>query len=211
MTRAQILLLSAVVVGACVLVPIIGARRWRTHDTAARATWWWLLLASVLSLVILATTLRGIRNAALAWATFPLYAFVGLRALLALHPHARVRTITWIAFAAYCVTWAVTGVPTEGFSSIAGPLLWVILCCVAGTVLILRMHVTRAPLHDFGVLVAIAVIVTYLPALALEPLSAMLHPTRPELVLRLWIGRQVLAVLGSFLFIWAYLARPAAR
>lgn len=211
MTRTQLLLLSVVVVGSSILVPVVGARRWRAHDTATRATWWWLLLAAVLNLMMLATTLRGIRNAALAWAAFPLYAFVGLRALLALHPHARIRTITWIAFAAYCVTWLVTGVPTEGFSSIAGPLLWMLLCGVAGAVLILRMQVTRAPLHDFGVLVAIAVMVTYLPALALEPLSTVLHPTQPDLVLRLWIGRQVLAVLGSFLFIRAYLARPAAR
>jgi len=200
--------IAALTLVACWLAPAIGARRWRAMDPAERAVWWWLLLGAVLNTLLYATTLRGIRNAPLAWATFPLYGFVGLRGLLTLEPRPRVRTVSWAGFALYCVLWLVTGVPRNDFSSYAGPLLWVLLCSLATVILVRRMGETRTPLHDVGTLIAIGLLITYLPIIALEPLGTMIYAESPQLFTRLWHGRIVLAIAGSLIFAWAYLPHP---
>ena len=77
--------------------------------------------------------------------------------------------------------------------------------------LVSRLKVIDHPLRDFNALVALGVLITYLPSLALEPLGATLYPAKADLVLLLWRARQICTILGLFLFLRAYIvAGPAS-
>lgn len=198
-----------------VVVPIIimlgswivvypGARTWRENDAGRKAVWWWLLLGALLNTALYVSGLLGHRNQTFAWATYPLYAAVGIRALAALRPADRVRTALWAAYGIYCAVWLATGSPEGGFSSISAPLLWLLLSLAATAVLITRLRVARAPLRDFAALIAIGTLVAYLPSLAFDPLGTILYPERPELFFLLWQGRLLLHLAGVAIWFRAF-------
>jgi len=181
-----------------------GIRRWKQLDSGQKATWCWLLMAAVFNSGMSILTNLGYPTMLLGWATYPIYAAVGTYALTALRPADRIRNWLWIGFGGYCLVWLIAGSPGRGFPSVSAPLLWLLLSLCATTLLISRLRETRAPLGDFGALIAIGTLVSYLPSIALEPLGTIIYPSNPDLFQALWRGKEALHVIGAAIWFRAF-------
>ena len=192
-----------------VLPVVLGGIRFRVLSPAFRMLWGWLLFGLMVSTSMWVSGARGQKTGMIMQLTFPVFATLGLRAIGMLSDSATVRRWCSITTVGYLVFWGWRFLQHEAkhdYSLFTGPVLWVILT-VASAALI-RVRLAASPPNAFRdpVLVsAIAVLVSYAPLAALEPVSAALNGKHPDLIMVLWFGKSVLMIGATTLFSLVYL------
>lgn len=201
---------AALAAGATIAsgLPVIaGAAARRSESTGIRLLWWWLATGFIMNLIMASLALRGMRTVTFALGALPVLAWLGIATMSELTQRRWVTRVNLAAVIGFSVWWGMCVIRQEyrtDFTAYSAPVLSVILT-LASVFLILTRLTRRSsePLRDFGVLTGVAVLVTYAPMAAIEPLSSMLFEGNRELVRALWGARAMLLICGSLLFAYA--------
>lgn len=192
-----------------ILPVILGGIRFRVLSPAFRMLWGWLLFGFMVSISMWVSGSHGQKTAMITQLTFPVFATLGLRTIGMLSESPAVRRWCNIATVGYLLFWGWRFLHDEAkhdYSLFTGPVLWVILTVASAT--LIRVRLSASPpnvFRDPGLVTAIAVLVSYAPLAALEPVSAALDGKHPDLVLMLWFGKAVLMMVATTLFTLVYL------
>lgn len=193
---------SAVLVAAVPVV--IGIVGWSSRDRGFRWLWIWLAFGLAVNVVMWRMGAQSQRTSVLVQLTYPVFATLGLCTIATLAGSRRITGWCGVAGAAYLLFWLWRMLHREAdgdFSIYTGPVLWMVLTVGAIAMTVSRLRtLTSSPLRDPVVIVGFAVLVSYAPGAALEPLSGMIWTSHPELTYILWIVRSCLLIIGSLLF-----------
>lgn len=170
--------------------------------------WCWLAFGLVLNATMVHLASEGRRTAMLMQVTLPIFASLGFLTTGLLTSKRGIRVWCLIGATSYLVFWSWRFLQREAdsdFSLYTGPVLWVLLTITAATVIWARMSdAPPQPLRDPVLVTGLAVLVSYAPVAALEPVSALLFATDPDLTFVLWIARSCVLIVGSLLFTLAF-------
>lgn len=197
---------SAAVVTA--LPVVLGLRGLSARSPGFRWLWIWLAFGFVLNIFMWVMGSQNQRTTVLVQLTYPIFAILGLASIAVLAGSRRVAGWCALGVAAYLPFWLWRLLQREAdsdFSVYTGPVLWMMLTLGAIALIVARLReATASPLRDPVVIVGFAVLVSYAPGAALEPLSDMLWASHHDLTYVLWIARSCLVTIGSLLFTLAF-------
>lgn len=187
------------------IIPVaVGVFRFRPRLRELKILWAWLGLGVVSNFAMTISGVRAVQNSGIAQVGYLVLGLLGLYAIGELVPAVDLRRWVYLAMALYAPIWVwrhAAGEATEPFSRVAGPVLWVLLTCAAALLVGSRLrHVNVVPHRDPGILTGFAMMVSYAPSAALEPVSFELYGRDPELTTWLYVARGVLLVIGAVLF-----------
>ncbi|HRP08974.1 MAG TPA: hypothetical protein PLL69_10860 [Gemmatimonadales bacterium] len=157
--------------------------------------------------------INGIWNVALTQIGFPFLAWLGLDAIGALAESGRVRSVLRVVAVCYIVWWAWWLVDSEwvksGFAIHNGPMLSAVLSLGALILMGIRLRdMDRQPWRDPGLVAAMAILISYLPGVALEPVWAEAFGVDPEVSRRIAGWRLNMVSVGYLLFTAAFMVQP---
>lgn len=205
MTRlALVLALARGVVVISALPVLIGLGGFRTRPPGFRILWGWLALGLAVNTAMWVASSQAVKTNMLTQLTFPLYATLGLASIGMLSGSALFRRWCSITAIGYLLFWGYRFLHDEAandFSLYTGPVLWMILTVAAAA--LIRVRLLESPpsfLRDPVSVSALAVLVSFAPAAAIEPVSAAIYMTHPDLTLALWLVRTLLLGAGYLLF-----------
>lgn len=210
MTALQLLRVVATTgVIASILPVAVGIFRFRPRARELKVLWVWVALGVVSNLAMTVTGSRAVQNSGIAQVGYLVLGMLGLYAILAFIPSSDLRRWVYGGMALYVPIWVwrvAAGEAAEPFSRVAGPVLWVLLTCASALLVGSRLEKsTEFPHRDPGILTGIAMMVSYAPAAALEPVSFELYRHDPILTTWLYVARGVLLVIGAALFTLVFL------
>lgn len=189
-----------------VIVGLIGLR---SRPPAFRALWGWLAFGLLLNILMWRLADQGQRTALLTQLSLPVFASLGMYAGSTCTASITLRRWCLLATISYVLFWGwrfMHAEATGDFSLYTSPVLWMILTITAAWIIAVRLAESPAnPLRDPILIAAMAILVSYAPAAALEPVSAALYASHRDLTLVLWIGKTWLLITGYLLFSLAYL------
>lgn len=195
-------------VAASVVPVAVGTARLRHRSSSMQVLWVWLALGMLTNLAMTVSTLRSRETSLIAQLAFLGLGLLGLYSLTRLIAGPLQRW-GYATMALYLPIWLwrfSSGEASDAFSRVSGPVLWILLTAVAALLVGSRLsNLTSHPLRDPGVLVGFAVMISYAPGAALEPVSFQLYSSHPELTLWLYTARAVLLIAGYGLFTLAFL------
>jgi hypothetical protein len=187
---------------------LAGLLHWAGRDRGFRWLWIWLAFGFVLNIVMWVMGAQSQRTTVLVQLTYPIFAILGLGSIAVLAGSRPVAGWCALGVAAYLPFWLWRLVQREAdgnFSVYTGPVLWMMLTLGAIALIVARLRESAAsPLRDPVVIVGFAVLISYAPGAALEPLSDMLYASHRDLTFVLWIARSCLVTIGSLLFTLAF-------
>jgi hypothetical protein len=191
------------------MVPVaLGMARLRQRTPPMRVLWVWLALGMLTNLAMTVSALRSRETSLISQLTFLGLGLLGLYAVTGFVTGAG-RRLCYAAMVIYVPIWSwrfLAGEAGDSFSRVSGPVLWILLTGVAALLVGSRLpSLEGRPLRDPGMLVGFAVMVSYAPAAALEPVSFQLFSGHPELTRWLYAARGLLLIVGYFLFTLAFL------
>ncbi|MDX2262274.1 MAG: hypothetical protein SFU84_11315 [Gemmatimonadales bacterium] len=188
---------------------VVGLFGFRSRPLAFRALWGWLAFGLVLNVFMWRMAGHGQRTALVTQLSLPIFATLGLYAASRLTTSRRAIRWCLLATISYVLFWGwrfMHAEATGDFSVYTSPVLWMILTITAVWIIAVRLADSPAnPLRDPILIAAMAILVSYAPAAALEPVSAALYASHRDLTLVLWIGKTWLLIVGYFLFTLALL------
>ncbi len=196
--------ISLVATCSSILPVVVGLIGYKTRPVAFRVLWGWLVFGMVLNLGMAVLGRLHIKTVMLVQLTLPVYAALGLYAIGMLSASASIRRWCTVATVGYVLFWGgrfLLDEASRDFSPYTGPVLWMILT-VASAALI-RVRLSDAPpnlLRDPVLTTAFAILVSYAPAAALEPVSLALYGNHRDLIFHLYSGRGLLLIAGYVLF-----------
>lgn len=196
---------------AASFAPVVAGRRgWHSRSLGERLLWWWLTLGALTASAMAVLSVNGIRNVGIAQVTFPLFGWLGLGAMGALSGTPVIRQLMQLVALCYLGWWAFWTIDPawaqSGFAVHSGTMLWILLSVGGVVLLAVRLRdITRQPWRDPLVLVAIAVLVSYLPGAALEISWANIYADDPETARLLSRARGLLSLMGYLLFTAAFI------
>lgn len=194
---------------ASALPVAVGSIRIAARAAAFQYLWFWMVFGFALNFAMMGLADSGLRTATITQLTYPVFAGLGLLTVSRLSDARFVRRWCLVGGIGYFIFWGWRFLNREAsadFSLYTGPVLWMLLTLAAAATIGSRM--SRSPSHLFRdpVLIAgLAILVSYAPGAALEPVSAALYDSHRELTLALWIGRTWLVIFGYLLFSLAFL------
>jgi hypothetical protein len=189
---------------ASILPVVVGAIRYNRRPTAFRVLWGWLLFGMSLNFGMAVLAMLRIKTAMLMQLSFPFFAALGLYVVGSLSGSAAIRRWCTVTTVSYVTFWGWRFFHDEAskdFSPYTGPVLWMILTVASAA--LLRVRLSESPpqlLRDPVLTTALAILVSYAPAAALEPASLALYSSHRELIVVLWCVRGLLLVAGYVLF-----------
>ncbi len=193
--------------GASLLPVANGLRRACRLDTSQRVLLSWLTIAVLLNYVEWAIGSRGHQTLWLQHLSYPGYGALGLEMLGRFANEARLLRMARLGGLAYLAVWTALMFTLEdgsAFSGYAGPILWFMLSAASAGLLMRHIRSrTEVAFRDPVLLTGVATLLSYAPAIALEPLSKALYAQQPGLVLALWESRAALLIIGAFLYAFA--------
>ena len=193
----------------CSALPVIlGGIRFRALSPAFRMLWSWLLFGLMVSISMWVSGARGQKTAMITQLSFPVFATLGLRTIGMLSDSSSVRRWCTLTTVGYLLFWGWRFLHQEAkhdYSLFTGPVLWVILTVASATLIRVRLAASPPNLFRDPVLIsAIAVLISYAPLAALEPVSAALGKEHLQLTMALWVGKTVLVIFATILFTLVY-------
>ncbi len=187
-----------------VLPVVLGGIRFRALSPAFRMLWGWLLFGLMVSIGMWVSGALGQKTAMITQLSFPVFATLGLRTIGMLSDSSAVRRWCTLTTVGYLLFWGWRFLHQEAkndYSLFTGPVLWVILTVASATLIRVRLAASSPNLFRDPVLIsAIAVLVSYAPLAALEPVSAALGEKHLQLTMALWVGKTVLVLFATILF-----------
>lgn len=205
--------LIKIVAGAGLIASIVpfaaGLLRSRLRSPELKVLWVWLALGMVSNFAMAFRTLQSNQTSLIAHVGYLILGLLGLFAISEMLPQRKHKYWIYGAMVMYIPVWLwriASGEAGEQFSRVAGPVLWVLLTGASALLIGTRLASPIArPFRDFGVLVDLAVMVSYAPSAALEPVSYELFASDPVLTRWLYVVRGLLLISGYILFTLAFL------
>ncbi len=193
---------------ASALPVVVGLIRITARTPAFQYLWFWMVFGFALNFAMMGLADSGLRTATITQLTYPVFAGLGLLTVSRLFDARVVRRWCLVGGIGYFIFWGWRFLNREAsadFSLYTGPVLWMMLTIAASATIGSRL--SRAPSHilrDPVLIAGLAILVSYAPGAAIEPVSAALYNSHRELTLALWIGRTWLVIFGYLLFSLAF-------